>query len=148
MFAEGAHALRHVWQDRRGEMSTVLSKLIEEGLGISASRYLDALDVRSRVQEELAALLRGFDAILTPPATGEAPATLGHTGDPVFCTIWTLAGLPALTIPVVLGPQGLPLGLQIVGAAGKDKALLGIARWCEQHLPFPGLFHSYEEEEK
>jgi Asp-tRNA(Asn)/Glu-tRNA(Gln) amidotransferase A subunit family amidase len=73
---------------------------------------------------------------VTPPARGEAPATLEHTGDPVFCTIWTLLGVPALTLPVGLGPQGLPLGLQIVGTFQDDARLLRVARWVEQAVAF------------
>jgi amidase len=65
------------------------------------------------------------------PSRACAPATLEHTGDPVFCTIWTLAGAPALTLPVGLGPQGLPLGLQVVGAPRDDARLLSVARWVE-----------------
>ena len=62
-----------------------------------------------------------YDAIITPPATGEAPATLEQTGNPGFCSIWSLCGVPAVTIPVGFGPRGLPLGLQIVGTAGKGR---------------------------
>lgn len=80
-----------------------------------------------------------FDALITPPAAGEAPATLEETGNPAFCTIWTLLGVPAITIPVGLGPGGLPLGLQIVGARGEDDRMLGVAAWCEAHLPFHAL---------
>jgi Asp-tRNA(Asn)/Glu-tRNA(Gln) amidotransferase A subunit family amidase len=147
MYAEGAHTLGGLWRERRGSMSRVLSALIEEGLTIGAARYLEALELRAELQSELSLLLRDFDAILTPPATGEAPGTLEHTGDPVFCTLWTLAGLPALTLPIGRGPRGLPLGLQIVGAAGEDAALLGVARWCEQRLPGTGLFPANQEEE-
>lgn len=76
---------------------------------------------------------------MTPPATGEAPADLSQTGDPTFCTIWTLLGVPAVAIPVGIGPAGLPLGLQIVGALGRDDAALAAAAWCERALPFAGL---------
>jgi amidase len=57
----------------------------------------------------------------------------------VFCSIWTLLGTPAITLPIGLGPDGLPLGLQLVGAEGGDAGLLGVAQWCETHLRFPGL---------
>ena len=78
------------------------------------------------------------DAVLTPPARGEAPATLEETGDPVFCTIWSLVGAPAINLPAGMGPAGLPLGLQFVGARGNDAALLGVASWCESRLAWPG----------
>jgi Asp-tRNA(Asn)/Glu-tRNA(Gln) amidotransferase A subunit family amidase len=77
-----------------------------------------------------------FDAILTIPATGEAPGP-ETTGDPRFCSRWTFVGAPALVIPTGLGPAGLPLGLQLVGARGSDKRLLAAAAWAESLLPAP-----------
>ncbi|HEX2323891.1 MAG TPA: amidase, partial [Chloroflexota bacterium] len=69
----------------------------------------------------------------TPPATGEAPG-LETTGDPRFCTRWTLLGAPALVLPSGRGRQGLPLGLQLVGAQGDDQRLLRAAAWAERVL--------------
>ena len=77
--------------------------------------------------------------MITPPTAGEAPATLEETGNPAFCTIWTLLGVPAITIPVGHGPAGLPIGVQIVGARDADDSLLAVAAWCESHVPFHGL---------
>ncbi|MGH8772243.1 MAG: amidase family protein, partial [Burkholderiales bacterium] len=91
------------------------------------------------LKKELDDFLQRFDAIITPPAAGEAPEGLQATGDPAFCTIWTLCGVPALTIPTGLGVRGLPLGLQIVGRFSCDDALLATAAWCEERLPFEEL---------
>ncbi|MCE5280531.1 MAG: hypothetical protein LLG93_00340 [Deltaproteobacteria bacterium] len=77
--------------------------------------------------------------MVTPSTTGEAPATLDQTGNPAFCSIWSLCGVPAVTIPAGLGPRGLPLGLQIVGAQGQDERLLAAALWSEARLPFAPL---------
>ncbi|MDD4998366.1 MAG: amidase family protein, partial [Syntrophales bacterium] len=81
--------------------------------------------------------LEKYDALITPPATGEAPVTLESTGNACFCSIWSLCGSPAVTIPVGWGPNGLPLGLQVVGPYGKDGQLLSAAHWCQQAFPFP-----------
>jgi Asp-tRNA(Asn)/Glu-tRNA(Gln) amidotransferase A subunit family amidase len=95
---------------------------------------------RGQLQHSLAAFLdRGYSAIITPPAPGEAPATLEITGDPGFCTIWTLMGTPAITIPTGKGPNGMPLGLQLVGAVEEENYLLATAAWCEKRTPFKGL---------
>jgi Asp-tRNA(Asn)/Glu-tRNA(Gln) amidotransferase A subunit family amidase len=69
-----------------------------------------------------------FDAILTPSAPGTAPA-LATTGDPAFCTLWTLCGMPALNLPLMSGANGLPMGVQLVGRRGDDARLLRTARW-------------------
>ena len=68
------------------------------------------------------------DAILTPPAPGQAPLGLGATGNPVFCTIWTLCGTPAVTLPLMKGADGMPLGVQLVGPKGDDARLLRTAK--------------------
>ena len=104
---------------------------------MGAVTYLKALKLRLTLQDELERFLARYDAIITPPTTGEAPATLEQTGNPTFCSIWSLCGVPAVTIPVGFGPRGLPLGLQIVGQKGKDGQTLSAARWCEGLFSFP-----------
>ena len=138
MAGEGARNLGALQRRHRDRLSARLNAFLDEGAGIDDARRREALDSRTRLQREYSQFLLGFDAVITPPATGEAPATLEVTGDPTFCTIWTLLGAPAVSIPVGLGPRGLPLGLQIVGAYGRDDALLGAAAWCERLFPFAG----------
>src|SRR5690606_13825356 len=75
-----------------------------------------------------------FDAILTPAAAGEAPSGLHATGSPAFCTIWSYLGMPAITLPLLQGGNGLPIGVQLVGKRGNDARLLRTARWLVQHL--------------
>lgn len=132
MFGEGARALRPLQEQSRAQLSDRLNALIDEGLAIPDAQIEQALAQRLRLNGEMRAILSSYDAIITPPATGEAPATLAHTGDPTFCTIWTLTGLPALTLPSGFGPAGLPLGVQLVGAYLRDDRLMGVAKWCEQ----------------
>jgi Asp-tRNA(Asn)/Glu-tRNA(Gln) amidotransferase A subunit family amidase len=139
MAYEGAQKLGLVQRDHRTQISARLNDFLDEGARIGRDRYQAALTERSRLQESYASFLAPYDAVITPPATGEAPADLGQTGDPAFCTIWTLLGAPALSIPIGLGPRGLPLGLQIVGSVGADPALCAAAIWCERAFPFAGL---------
>jgi Asp-tRNA(Asn)/Glu-tRNA(Gln) amidotransferase A subunit family amidase len=136
MYAEAARLLQDLQSQYRHALSDRLNNLIDEGLAITPQRYRDALEQGEALRVELDGLLGRFDAIITLPAAGEAPATLEHTGDPAFCTIWTLCDVPAITIPVGLGPQGLPLGLQIVGRYLHDDALLSITKWCAEALAF------------
>ena len=119
-------------------MSATFRLLCEQGMQVAALDYLEALDVRAALRARLADLLHalGADAIVTPPATGEAPATLASTGDAAFCTIWTLCGVPSVAFPTALGPHGLPMGLQVVGAELADRRTLEVAQWCRRALPF------------
>ncbi len=66
--------------------------------------------------------------LLVPGATGAAPPGLSATGNPAFQRIWTALGVPCLGFPAEWRADGLPLGLQIIGAPGTDRALLANAQ--------------------
>jgi Asp-tRNA(Asn)/Glu-tRNA(Gln) amidotransferase A subunit family amidase len=111
----------------RGEPSEALRKLLAHGRGVAAVDYLGALAKVPRYTASLAEIFDTYDAILTPATPGVAPQGLGSTGDPAFCTLWTLTGLPALSLPLFTGEGGLPLGAQLVGPLGRDGRLLRTA---------------------
>jgi Asp-tRNA(Asn)/Glu-tRNA(Gln) amidotransferase A subunit family amidase len=111
----------------RGEPSEALRKLLAHGRGVVAVDYLGALAKVPRYGASIADIFDAYDAIVTPAAPGVAPKGLGSTGDPVFCTLWTLTGLPALSLPLFAGEGGLPLGAQLVGPLGRDGRLLRTA---------------------
>ena len=75
-----------------------------------------------------------YDAILTPAAHGTAPLGLESTGEPTFNSMWTLLGLPAISLPLLQGANGLPLGVQLVGASNGDARLLRTARWLAESV--------------
>jgi len=125
MATEMAHNLAPLLA--RGEPSEVMRKLIAHGRGVSAVDYLAALAKAPRYAASIVDIFDEYDAILTPAAPGVAPKGLAATGDPAFCTLWTLTGLPALALPLLAGEGGLPLGVQLVGAPGQDARLLRTA---------------------
>ena len=90
------------------------------------------------LRDTLGPVFDRFDAILTPTAPGEAPEGLEATGDPAFCTLWTFLGLPAISLPLMTGPAGMPLGVQLVCAPGQDARLLRTARWLVARLSGEG----------
>ncbi|MBU2262521.1 MAG: amidase [Proteobacteria bacterium] len=137
MAVESALNLEELHRKQATLLSSTLKDFIAEGTDARAVVYLQALKTRLNLQTELESFLAKYDAVITPPATGEAPATLEQTGSPAFCSIWSLCGVPAITIPVGFGPRGLPLGLQIVGPRGKDGQALSSAHWCEGLFSFP-----------
>jgi Asp-tRNA(Asn)/Glu-tRNA(Gln) amidotransferase A subunit family amidase len=114
------------------QLSEAMRKTIEAGRAVRAVDYLAALDLRAALAAELATLLEGYDAILTPAAPGEAPAGLGSTGSPAVNTLWSLCGMPAVSLPLLTGPTGLPVGVQLVGRRGDDARLLRAAGWLVQ----------------
>jgi amidase len=115
-------------------ISAPMRGLIEEGLRCAATDYAKAKVLQGRMAHRFDAWLRKtmtLDALLVAPANGEPPHGLDSTGDASFCAPWTFLGVPAVTVPMSFGPAGLPLGAQIVGAAGSDAALLDLAEWIE-----------------
>lgn len=122
--------------ERRGRdlMSDVLKAAIDEGKGVPARDYLSALDWRVLMNAGLDEIFGRCDAIICPAAQGPAPKGLGSTGNALFSGLWTLAGVPAVTLPVFTSSTGLPMGLQLVGRRGDDARLLRTARWLAAHL--------------
>jgi Asp-tRNA(Asn)/Glu-tRNA(Gln) amidotransferase A subunit family amidase len=129
MEAEMAVNLAAEWERGRDQLSAQLRALIERGREVLAFDYQAALARIPRLNEGFAEIFERCDAILTPSAPGTAPRGLDSTGDPAFCTLWTLCGMPALNLPLMRGENGLPLGAQLVGARGGDARLLRTARW-------------------
>lgn len=112
------------------QLSETLTKMLAEGQSFSENQYEEALEIRDALESFFDNFFEDFDAILSPSASGEAPLfSEGHTGNPVFCTIWTLAGLPCLNLPILQGENGLPIGLQMIGRRRDDARLLRTARW-------------------
>ena len=136
MLYEGAreHATRQATYRR--VMSAVLNAAIDEGLAMSHDEYRGALVKRAALAELALDLFEDCDALASLPAPGAAPERLDVTGDPSFCTLWTLLGFPALTLPTGLSDGGLPYGMQLAGPAGGDDRLLRVASWCEAVIGF------------
>ncbi len=130
MEAEMAANLERVWDKARDRLSESLRAQLERGREVRALDYQRAVARIGPTYEGFAELfyLR-YDAILTPAAPGTAPKSLASTGDPSFCTLWTLCGMPALSLPLMQGTNGLPLGVQLVGPRDGDAQLLRTARW-------------------
>jgi Asp-tRNA(Asn)/Glu-tRNA(Gln) amidotransferase A subunit family amidase len=130
--AEIAANYDRYYERGRDRLSAILLGMIEEGRGVLARDYLHALAGIGRLNAVLAETLAGFDAVLTPSAPGPAPKGLEATGNPTFCTIWSYLGVPAVSLPLLRSPGGLPIGVQLVGAAGDDARLLRTAGWLER----------------
>lgn len=130
MEAEMAANLEREWQQGRDRLSERLRALIEHGRDVRAVDYQRAVASAAQLQESFEDLfVQRYDAILTPSAPGTAPKGLASTGDPAFCSLWTLCGLPSLNLPIMRGTDGLPLGVQLVGRRYFDGRLLRTARW-------------------
>lgn len=139
MLAEGARNLAALRARADAQLSATLREALDEGARIAPAGYAQALASRSAMIAVATDWLGRFDTLLLPAAPATAPEGLARTGDPSCCTLASLLGAPALTLPVGRDARGLPVGLQLVGPPGADDALLAVAAWCEARLPFAGL---------
>jgi len=139
MMFEGGANLGALQDRERARLSIELNAALDEGRAITQADYEEALRRRIACIECFTEWHAPFDAVLSPPAAGPAPEGITATGDPSCCTLYSLVGFPALTLPVGRARNGLPLGMQIATSAGTDDRLLAVAAWCEARLPFAGL---------
>jgi Asp-tRNA(Asn)/Glu-tRNA(Gln) amidotransferase A subunit family amidase len=107
---------------------------IEGGQKLSLDEFRSAWREADQMRAAANDWAGGFDAILTLPAPGQAPKTLASTGDAIFNGLWTLLHMPCLTLPAGEGPDGLPVGIQLVGKRHADARLLDIGLWVESKL--------------
>jgi Asp-tRNA(Asn)/Glu-tRNA(Gln) amidotransferase A subunit family amidase len=124
-----------VLADAAGDaMSPGLRERIERGRKIPAESYMRALNARERAASNIDMQLSlSHTAILTLAAPGPAPKTLASTGNPIFNSPWTYLGQPCVTLPL-LEVDGLPIGVQLIGARRDDARLLRTAQWLVDHL--------------
>ena len=126
---ESARALGWELANASEQISGGLRERLEFGLSRSEAEVAEAHATFDRAQQAFPAGMTDLDALVTPSAPGQAPAGLEWTGDPAFNLIWTSLHVPCVTVPAGTGPDGLPLGIQIVTRRGEDRQALAWAQW-------------------
>jgi Asp-tRNA(Asn)/Glu-tRNA(Gln) amidotransferase A subunit family amidase len=126
---EGARAMGWELAHHRDGITESLLERLDFGLTCPPEERDWAFRVFAQTRLAFPASLGELDALITPSAPGEAPEGLGWTGDPAFNAIWTALGVPCVTVPAGMGRNALPLGIQIVGRQGDDRATLAWAEW-------------------
>ncbi len=134
MFFEAARDNAARQKKHRAQFSATLNAGLDEGRNITAVEYAAALLRRAVISEQALDWFEDCDVIASPAASGVAPTGLATTGDPSWCTLWSLTGFPAISLPAGKSAAGLPYGLQLAAPAGADDALLAAALWCERVL--------------
>ncbi len=116
--------------------TTLREGRISHGLSCTHAQYLGARALTAAAQARIEDLFGGHDVLLAAAAAGEAPFGTA-TGDFAFCAMWTLLGLPAISLPLMTGPAGLPIGAQLLARPGDEARLLAAAAWimAEGALP-------------
>jgi len=113
----------------------IMKDLVAQGRAVTDDQYQASLAMVEATETFYAAFFNDYDAILCPSSLGEAPLlSEGTTGNAICQKAWTLAGLPTLTLPLFVGKEGMPMGLQLVGAQEEDDRLFRSAHWLEAYL--------------
>ncbi len=112
--------------------TTLREGRISHGLACSYEQYLAARRLAGDAQRQIDVLFGPHDVLLAASAAGEAPEGTA-TGDFAFCAVWTVLGLPAVSLPLLSGPAGLPIGAQLLARPGEDARLLAAASWVMAH---------------
>jgi Asp-tRNA(Asn)/Glu-tRNA(Gln) amidotransferase A subunit family amidase len=124
---EAAMVMGHIRRDHLDQVSPEFAAMIDEGAGESEADYQAALALQRECKTLAGEVFAGVDMLLVPGATGAAPEGHAATGNPAFQRIWTALGAPCLGFPAAWRSDGLPLGLQVVGAPGTDRQFLSNA---------------------
>jgi aspartyl-tRNA(Asn)/glutamyl-tRNA(Gln) amidotransferase subunit A len=107
-------------------VAPALRDAVRRGQAIEEAAYHEALRALATAAEQFWRAMRGFDALLFPAAPDTAPVGM-KTGDPSFIIPFTALGGPIVSVPIVVAPSGLPLGLMLMGAPGTDRTIAAIA---------------------
>ncbi len=140
MLTDGAAAHEKLFRQHPDAYGPRVRAFVETGMTIPGHSYVRAQILRREYREKAIADWSSFDVIALPTAETPAPG-LESTGSPALQAVVTLFGLPSISLPVGLSPDGLPVGLQLVSpnALGNVR-LLRIARWMESLLePLPAV---------
>ncbi len=126
---EFCQALDQTITDNWDALSGELQGVVTHGRTIGRSAYQDALGELADAEDLFAVFFRDFDAIIAPSAVGVAPLFNDGTGDPICSTVWTVGGLPCVSLPLLVGESGLPIGVQLIAGKEEDDRLLRTAKW-------------------
>jgi amidase len=119
---------------RADSLSTSSREELAAGAAIPRHRYLEAQALLARCRTLFAAAIAPFDLLLSASAPGEAPAGLDNTGEAMFNRWGSGLLVPCLNLPGFTGPNGLPVGIQVMGAIDDDVRLLRAAKWIAAHV--------------
>jgi amidase len=131
---ERAMAMAHEWTHHRELISERLQKIIADGFALPYPRYLEAVRLTERCRARLDEVFGDADLLLAPCVNGEAPKGLAYAGDPSFQALWTQLHTPTLSLPTHVGPNGLPVGIQLVARRYEDERLLAATGWVWERL--------------
>jgi len=134
MESDMARSFSEEYKKSKNKLSDKIIEAIERGMKYTSVEYNDALSKIDVANTYFKQFFHDYDAILTPSACGEAPKGLKSTGNPIFCTVWTYCGMPCISLPLLQGKNGLPVGVQLVSSLFDDERLFRNASWLASKI--------------
>ncbi len=131
---EAWRCLRWEFEEHRDRLSQVMRDYLQDTAAIGPAAYEAAQMLASQARADTPAWFAGLDAVLTPSAPDEAPLGYASTGPSTFNRLWTLLGLPCISVPGLQGDHGAPMGLQLIAPYGADARLLAVAQRLERAI--------------
>ena len=134
MESDMARSFSEEYKKSKNKLSDKIIEAIERGMKYTSVEYNNALAKVDVANAYFNQFFHDYDVILTPSACGEAPKGLKSTGNPIFCTIWTYCGMPCISLPLLQGKNGLPVGVQLVSSLYDDERLFRNASWLTSKI--------------
>ncbi len=134
MESDMARSFSKEYKKSKNKLSDQIVEAIERGMKYTSVEYNNALSKIDVANTYFNQFFHDYDAILTPSACDEAPKGLKSTGNPIFCTIWTYCGMPCISLPLLKGKNGLPVGVQLVSSLFDDERLFRNASWLTSKI--------------
>jgi Asp-tRNA(Asn)/Glu-tRNA(Gln) amidotransferase A subunit family amidase len=131
---EAHQAFAWEYRENYDAMPPLLRGRLDESKGITPAAYDAARRVANQARKALAKVFDDVDVLLTFSAPGAAPEGLASTGDPRFNRLWTLMGVPCVSVPAMVAEGGLPVGVQVIARFGDDAGALRVARFLEEAI--------------
>ncbi|MGZ8231468.1 MAG: amidase [Burkholderiales bacterium] len=107
---------------------------VKDGLACSYEKYVDMRSRMHHCRKLLLPIFDRYDVLLAASAEGEATPGWHPVPHPWVYMIWTTMHVPSITIPVFEGPNGFPIGAQLIARHHDDRRLFDIARWAYKQL--------------
>ena len=123
-----SRSLANYYENNKSKLHPFTITRFESGKSVSTNSYIDAIEKAKKMKQTLSEIFLKFDAIITPAAPGQAPRDLMNTGNAIFNGYWTMLGVPAISLPLLEGKDGLPIGIQVITSWNKEPELLDISK--------------------
>ena len=123
-----SRSLANYYENNKSKLHPFTIARFEAGKSVSTNSYIDAIEKAKKMKQTLSEIFLKFDAIITRAAPGQAPRDLMNTGNAIFNGYWTMLGVPAISLPLLEGKDGLPIGIQVITSWNKEAELLDISK--------------------